>query len=70
MSDNKQAFTCALCDEAIYVGEEYYDIPGVGKCCTSCIADCHYDEAEDEAYNAYIDFEYGCFLNPSHSILS
>lgn len=55
MSENNVAFKCELCDEAIYVGEEYYDIPGVGKCCKGCIDDCHEDEAEDEAYNAYID---------------
>jgi hypothetical protein len=55
MSDNKEAFTCALCDEAIYVGEDYYDIPNLGKCCTSCINDCKCYEAEDESYNAYVD---------------
>lgn len=55
MSNNKEAFKCELCDEAIYVGEEYYDIPGAGKCCKGCIDDCHHYEAEDEAYNDYID---------------
>lgn len=51
----REAFTCALCDNAVYVGEDYYDIPGVGKCCESCIKDCHRYEAEDEAFNDYID---------------
>ena len=55
MSENKVAFKCELCDEAIYVGDDYYDIPGVGYCCTKCIDDCKRYEAEDEAYNAYID---------------
>ena len=49
------AFRCELCDNEVFVGDEYYNIPGVGKCCTSCIDDCHQYDAEDENYNAYID---------------
>lgn len=55
MSNGKVAFHCELCDEEIYVGDEYYDIPAVGKCCTSCIDDCHRYDAEDESYNVYVD---------------
>ena len=51
------AFSCAICDEAIYVGEDYYDIPGVGKCCVGCIDDCKHYDAEDESYNAYVDMQ-------------
>ena len=52
---DRKAFTCALCDNAVYVGDDYYEIPNLGKCCTSCIDDCKQYDAEDEAYNAYID---------------
>lgn len=57
MSEDKIAFKCELCDDAIYVGENYYDIPGVGRCCKDCIDDCKCYEAEDESYNAYVDAE-------------
>ena len=55
MCEDKEAFKCKLCGDPIYVGEEYYDIPNVGYCCVGCIKDCHCYDAEDEAYNAYID---------------
>jgi hypothetical protein len=53
--NNREAFKCELCGDPIYVGEDYYNIPGVGKCCEGCIAECHEYDAEDEAFNAYVD---------------
>lgn len=40
------AFICELCEEPIYEGDEYYDIPGLGKCCAECISDAHHYDAE------------------------
>ena len=42
----KVAFTCELCEDDICLGDEYYDIPGLGKCCTNCIDDAHKYDAE------------------------
>jgi hypothetical protein len=48
ITDLEEAFTCVICEGPIYVGEDYYDIPGVGKCCEECISDCHRSCAEKE----------------------
>lgn len=58
----RKAFTCQLCDESIYEGEDYYMIPGVGPCCETCIDDCRRYDAEagpdpDEAYERSVDRE-------------
>lgn len=60
MSYNSErvAFTCAICGEAVYVGEDYYDLPELGKCHEDCVKDCKRYEAEDESFNAYIDAKY------------
>lgn len=55
MKSDGIAFKCNICNDPVYVGDEYYDIPQVGKCCKDCIDDCHHYDAEDEDYNAYID---------------
>lgn len=42
------AFTCELCEEPIYEGEDYYNIPGFGKCCEDCINGARRYNAERE----------------------
>ena len=49
------ACSCAICDEDIYEGDDYYDIPMLGKCCTICIDDarrfdieCEYPDPDEE----------------------
>ena len=31
------AFRCTICGGEIYEGEDYYDVPRLGKCCRDCI---------------------------------
>lgn len=33
----KVVYRCAICKEPIYVGDDYYDIDGLGICCEECI---------------------------------
>ena len=47
--EDRVAFECEICEGDIYEGEEYYDIPGLGKCCTNCISDAHHYDAEAES---------------------
>lgn len=42
----KEVYHCIICDEPIYEGDDYYDIPGLGPCCEPCIDDAHCYEAE------------------------
>lgn len=42
----KEVYSCAICDEPIREGDEYYDIPDYGKCCTDCMNNCHHYDAE------------------------
>lgn len=51
--EDRIAFECEICGGDIYEGEEYYDIPDLGKCCANCINDAHrYDaEAPQEDYD-------------------
>lgn len=42
------AFSCAICNEPVYEGEDYYEIPELGKCCEDCIRDCKCYCAERE----------------------
>lgn len=42
----KRVYRCAICREAILEGDEYYDIPGLGPCCETCIDDAHHYDAE------------------------
>ena len=42
----RKSFTCELCNNAIYEGEDYYDIPGIGVCCEDCIDTCKRYDAE------------------------
>lgn len=53
----RAVYSCAICEESIYEGDDYYSIPELGVCCTSCIDDCKRYEAEldddvDDTYNS------------------
>jgi hypothetical protein len=39
-------YVCALCEEPVYEGDDYYKITGLGVCCTNCIDDAHHYDAE------------------------
>lgn len=50
----KRVYSCAICNEDILEGDDYYDVPTLGPCCETCIEDskCYdaeldYDEEED-----------------------
>ena len=45
----KRVYSCAICDDDIREGDEYYDLPKLGKCCARCIDDAHCYEAEVES---------------------
>ena len=53
------AFRCTICGGEIYEGEDYYDVPRLGKCCRSCIDTAYCCDAglegpdPDQAYEAY-----------------
>lgn len=42
----KPVYKCPLCGWGIYEGEDYYDIPGLGPCCETCISDAKCYDAE------------------------
>ena len=42
----RKVYTCELCGEPIYEGEDYYYIEGFGYCCEPCIDDSKRYEAE------------------------
>lgn len=42
----RKVFTCEICGDPIYEGEDYYDIPDFGQCHDNCIHDCKRYEAE------------------------
>lgn len=44
----KRVYRCAICDEDILEGDDYYDIPKLGPCCEACIDD-------TRCYNAELD---------------
>ena len=44
----RKVYTCAICDEPIYEGQDYFEIPGLGPCCEGCISECRRYEAELE----------------------
>ena len=41
-------YRCAICEEIIREGDDYYDIPGLGPCCEICIDDARRYDAEPE----------------------
>jgi hypothetical protein len=44
----KRAFSCAICEEGIMEGDDYFEIPGLGPCCEGCIDDAKRHDAERE----------------------
>lgn len=51
----RKVYTCEICNEDIYEGEDCYKIPDYGVCCTHCIDECkcysvepEYDDMRDE----------------------
>ena len=47
----KPVYTCAICENPIYEGDDFYDIPDYGCCCTECIDDCkRYDAEPDDIF--------------------
>lgn len=42
----KCVYSCAICDEDILEGDDYYNIPKLGYCCESCINEAKRYEAE------------------------
>lgn len=42
----RKVFICPICEEPIYEGEDYYDIPELGPCCEECISDAKRYDAE------------------------
>ena len=44
----REVYTCVCCDEPIFEGDDYYEIPGFGTVCEKCIEDAHYCSAESE----------------------
>ena len=44
--DARVVFKCKICDEPIYEGNDYYQIPGMGPCCEECIDDARRYDAE------------------------
>jgi hypothetical protein len=45
----KEVYHCTICDEPIYEGDDYYNIPGLGPCCETCID-------ESKRYDAEVDY--------------
>ena len=39
-------YTCEICERTIYEGDDYYNLPDLGICCTECIDDCKRYAAE------------------------
>lgn len=46
----KRVYRCAICGDDILEGDDYYDIPKLGKCCEACIDDCKCLDAELPEY--------------------
>ena len=44
----RRVYSCAICGNDIIEGEDYYDLPKLGKCCEDCVRDCKCYEAEIE----------------------
>lgn len=44
----KTVYKCPLCGWGIYEGDDYYDIPGLGPCCETCITEARCYDAEPE----------------------
>lgn len=44
----RRVYSCAICEEAILEGDDYYDIPGLGPCCETCIEEARCLDAEME----------------------
>ena len=44
----REVYRCAMCGCVIYEGDEYWDIPGYGQCCETCIDEAHHYDAEIE----------------------
>ena len=50
-----RVFRCAICNEGIMEGDDYYEIPGLGACCEDCIDAAKRYDAEPE----YPEYERG-----------
>ena len=35
----RRVYGCAICEDDILEGDDYFDIPGLGPCCEGCIKD-------------------------------
>lgn len=33
----KRVYSCAICDDDILEGDDYYDLPELGICCEECV---------------------------------
>lgn len=44
----KRVYSCAICDEDIMEGDDYYEIVSLGPCCEDCITDAKRFDAERE----------------------
>lgn len=53
----RRVYSCAICGEDILEGDDYYDIPGFGKCCEGCIDDAKCYEAEFEGPDPDTDYD-------------
>ena len=41
-------YRCRICDGEIREGDDYYDIPGLGPCCETCIDESKCYDAEPD----------------------
>lgn len=46
----KMVFRCAICEDPIREGDDYYQVPDLGPCCEECIE-------ESRRYDAELDYE-------------
>ena len=44
----RKVYTCAMCEEPILEGDDYYEIGDFGMCCTNCIDDAKRYDAEPD----------------------
>lgn len=45
-ADKRRAvYSCGICKEDILEGEDYYDLPELGECCTRCVEGCWHCDA-------------------------
>lgn len=42
----KCVYRCAICEDPILEGDDYYEIPSLGPCCEKCIEDSRRHDAE------------------------